>query len=404
MPLVVLKLWLAAVAVLSMTGAACFRHQLPKKDAAFLNDTTGKAVASGRKGSPATVQPPAPAGGAIQPPRSDLMAGSVPPLPGMPGSASRPQPETDPLSDVTLVSMTDDERKGILQRLRERREQRNQPPVLPPALEPKKDKEKDPPKPMPKPMPAEVVPDQPPAKPPAPAKASPLAEARKVVEAAAKSYADTTDFTAKLLKRDVVGGKQQPQEEVEYAFRKEPLSVHMKVVGENGFGREVVYVKGQNGGKMTVVTGKGDLFGGGIKRDIDPDSSLATSRARTRIYEAGFARPIGVLTKFLDQADAGKRPADTIKFLGLVERKDMPVALVGIELKLLPGDDPLMPKGGSRSYFFDADPKSQSAGLPVLITAVEAGKEVEYYAFTAFRRPANLTDADFSPDKLGKKK
>ena len=124
-----------------------------------------------------------------------------------------------------LVSMTDDERKGILQRLRERREQKNQPPTLPPALEPKKDKEKDPPKPMPAPVP----PDQPPVQPPAPAKpASPLAEARKVVDAAARVFADTPDYTCKLLKRDAVGGKLQPQEEAEYAFRKEPFSVHLR--------------------------------------------------------------------------------------------------------------------------------------------------------------------------------
>lgn len=403
MPLAVVKLWLATVALIALTGAGCFRDRLPKQDGALLNiDTTGKAVASGPRETP-EIQPPAPPGGAVQPPRSDLMAGSVPPMPGMPGSASRPQLEQELPADLTLASMTDDERKGILQRLRERREQRNQPPTLPPALEPKKDSPKDPPKPAPMP-PASEVPDKPPPKPAVPARpASPLAEARKVVEIAAKSYAETPDFIAHLSKRDVVGGKQQPQEEIEYAFRKEPLSVRMKVVGENGTGREVVYVKGQNGGKMTVVLGKGDPIPG-LKRDIDPDGSMAAGRARTKIYEAGFARPIGVLTKFLDQIDAGKRAPETVKFLGPVERKDIPVPLVGIEVTLLPGDDSLMPKGGTRSYFFDADPKSQSYGLPVFITATEGGKEVEFYSFTNFRRPANLTDADFDPAKLGKKR
>ncbi len=399
----VVRIWLAAAAVLAMTGAACVRDRVPKKDTAVVSDPPGRAFASGRKEPPVTLQPPAPPGGAVQPPRSDLMAGSVPPLPRMPGSASRPEPDADPLDDITLAS-ADDDRKGLLQRLRERRETRNLPPILPPALEPKKDEKKDPPKPPPMPTPAPVVPDQPPTvAPPAAKPATALAEARKVVTAAAKVYADTPDYTCKLVKRDAIGGKLQPQEEAEYAFRKEPFSVHFKVVGENGTGREALYVKGRNGGKMTVVTGKGDLLSG-RKMELDPDSPLVTSRSRTRITEAGLGRPIGVLTNLLDQADAGKRPAETIRFLGPVTRRDMPVPLVGIEVKLLPGDDPLFPKGGSRSYFFDADPKSAAHALPVLITALEGGKEVEYYAFTNFRRPANLTDADFAPERLGKKR
>ena len=401
-----------AVLLLLLVGTGCPRNLMPKKDAAFRDNPPGRAVVSGPKELPESVLlPPAPPGGAIQPPRSDRMAGTVPPLPGMPGSASRPQPEFDPLNDVTLAS-ADEERKGLLQRIRERRDKRNQPPVLPPALEPKKPEPNKPepkketndapPKPAPMPSPPSV-PDQPPTvKPPAPAAlpATGLADARKVVEAAAKVFADTPDYTCHLTKRDVVGGKPQPQEEAEYSFRKEPFSVHFKVTGENGRGREALYVKGKNGGKMTIITGKGDLIAG-RKMELDPDSPLVASRSRTRIYEAGLGRPIGVLAKFLDQADAGKRPADTIKFLGPVERKDMQVPLVGIEVKLLPGDDPLFPKGGSRSYFFDADPKSQSHGLPVLITATEGGREAEYYAFTKFRRPANLTDADFSPDRMG---
>jgi hypothetical protein len=414
MPLLVLKVWLAVLALVSLTGASCVRNQQPKKDGAFLDDPagpTGTVATSGPSRARVTgqqqdlVQPPAPPGGAIQPPRSELMAGAVPPLPGMPGSASRPQPESDVPPDITLASFDDDKKGPIRRLIQDIRDKRAQPPQLPPAVDPKK--EPEPKKEPPKPMPVPVVPDQTPVKPaqPAPAKpASPLAEARKMVETAAKSYAETTDFTARLTKRDVVGGKPQPQEEVEYAFRKEPLSIHMKVVGENGTGREVMYVKGRNDGKLTFVTGKGDLFGAGIKRDMDPDSPLVTGRSRTRIYEAGFARPIGVLTKMLDQADAGKRPADTIKFLGPVSRKDVPGSLVGIEVTFLTGEEPLMPKGGVRSYFFDMDPKSAAFGLPVLITATEAGKEVEYYAFTKLQRPAGLTDADFNPDKLGKKR
>ena len=93
----------------------------------------------------------------------------------------------------------------------------------------------------------------------------------------------------------------------------DPQSVHIRVVGEVGTGREVMWVKGQNDNKMTVVTGKGDniLLGAGKKLTMDPDDSLVTAKSRYRIYEAGMQRPIGALTKFADQAEAGKRPADS---------------------------------------------------------------------------------------------
>ena len=384
-------------------SSGCFRQNLKKDGGSiFPNDPpVGKAAARGPDVTQVT--PPAPPGGAIQPPRSDLMSGSIPPMPGMPGTASRPQTDFDS-SDFLLTSAAADadDRKGPLRRwLEDRREKKNQPIPLPPALETPK---KDPMKPMTMPTPAPVVPDQPPAAPtPVEKPANSLDAARKVVELAAKVYGPVPDYQVRVTKREVVAGKQQPVDEAELSFRKEPYSVHLKVVGENGTGREVLYVKGQNGGKMVILTGKGDIISG-LKKEIDPDSPLVSGRSRGKIYDSGVGRPIAALTKLLDQADAGKRPADTIKFLGPVDRKETKTSVVGIEVKLLPGDDPLLPKGGVRSYYFDADPKSAGYGLPALITTTEGGKEVEYYCFNDYRVPARLTDADFSPDRIGKKR
>ena len=79
--------------------------------------------------------------------------------------------------------------------------------------------------------------------------------------------------------------------------------------------------------------------------------------------------------------------------------------LTTIEIVFQPKDEPLLPKGGTRTYGFDADKKSPSFGLPVqIITLDDKGKEVEFYSFSAFKLPAKLTDANFSPDRLlGKK-
>ena len=234
-----------------------------------------------------------------------------------------------------------------------------------------------------------------------------VAAARKILEAAITKYAQIPDYECKMVRREVVNGKAQPTEELIYQYRKDPQSVYMKVTGEVGKGREVLYVKGQNSGKMTIVTGEGDnrLIGAGRKMDLDPDSSLVTGKSRHRIYEAGMERQLAALNKFVEGAEKGTRQPSTIKHYPNFERKEYSKPMDAIEVTLLPGDDPLLPKGGKRTYYFDNDAKSQAVGLPVMVITMEPGdKEVEYYSFRDFRMPAKLTNEDFSPDRIGKNK
>ena len=234
-----------------------------------------------------------------------------------------------------------------------------------------------------------------------------VADARKLLDAAIKTYAGVPDYEAKLVRREVVGGKAMPTEEMTYAHRKEPFSVYMQVTGEAGKGREMLYVKGQNAGKMVIVTGKGDntLLGTGKRMELDPDSILVTGKSRNRIYDAGMGKMLATIDKYVGQAETGKRPAETVKFLAAAENPEGKAPLTSIEIAFQPGDEALLPKGGSRTYGFDADKKSQAYGLPVLVvTTDEKGKEVEFYSFSGFRLPAKFTDADFSPDRLGGKK
>ncbi len=234
-----------------------------------------------------------------------------------------------------------------------------------------------------------------------------LAEVRKLLDAAAKTYAGVPDYEAKLVRREVVGGKAMPTEEMTCAHRKEPFSVYLQVTGEAGKGREMLYVKGQNAGKLIVVTGKGDnvLLGTGKRMELDPDSSLITGKSRNRVTEAGMGKMLATIEKYVAQAEAGKRPADTVKFIGATENPQGKAPLTTIELVFQAGDEPTLPKGGSRTYGFDADKKSPAYGLPVLIvTTDDKGKEVEFYSFSGFKLPAKFTDADFSPDRLSAKK
>src|SRR5207245_2324817 len=89
------------------------------------------------------------------------------------------------------------------------------------------------------PVSAPVPPGPPPAAAP-----SDLAAVRKLVHASAKRYADVPDFEARLVKQEVVKGKQLPKDEIAYRFRQKPMSVYMKVLSEAGQGREVMYVQG----------------------------------------------------------------------------------------------------------------------------------------------------------------
>ena len=404
------RLALAALTLGSLASAGCFRNL--KKAPAFLNDDkvvaptpplpTGNAVAA------------APSAGGVKPPKLELAPGSLPPLPGMPGTPSHLPPASvpdGPSAVQTSAELSDDEqRKGIRERLRERREEKKKEqeekekkerPVLPPAVEPKKgepDKKPtvDPQKGEPDKKlilePADKKPQQPTAP------AGDLKAIRGLADDAARRFAALPDFESKLTKRETVGGKKQPTEEMRFLFRHEPFSVRLTVTGEHGRGREVVFVKGQNNGKLIIVTGEGDnrLLGAGKKLELDPDNPLATSRTRGKIEDSGIGRPIRVLSKFVEEAEAGKRPADSVRSLGKVERKEFGSPVDGVEVTLKPADDPLLPKGGKRQYYFDADPKSPSYRLPVLVITTEPdGAEVEYYCFTDFKAPAKLTDADF---------
>lgn len=232
-------------------------------------------------------------------------------------------------------------------------------------------------------------------------------EVRKLLDAAIKTYAGVPDYEAKLIRREVVSGKSLPTEELNIAHRKEPFSFYMNVTGEAGKGREMLYVKGQNAGKIIIVTGKGDnvLLGTGKRMELDPESSLLSGKSRNRITEAGMGKMLATIEKYVGQAESGKRPTETVRHLGATDGLESKMPLTTVEVTLQTGDEPLLPKGGKRTYGFDADKKSSSYGLPVqIVTHDERGKEVEFYSFSGFKLPAKLVDADFSPDRLGGKK
>ena len=431
---------LALAVTVGCTRAQARRAPRPLAPASGLSaqeyDARGLAVAPSPPVPSAPQPPPAPG---VAPPRPDALTGIVPPLPG-PGSADRDAP-IFPTSGAEYPVAAGPIRERIQKRREERKERRED---RDREEDERKEKErqeqdkgtpKEPEKSEPTPPPAvpdrpasppPAVPDlPPPAAPSSPAFPQPLPtvptspptvsvplgapavvsgqpepagpSAKQLVEAAAKRWSEITDFEARLVKREVVNGKPLPTDEIEYRYRRQPHSVYMRVLSEAGQGREVMYVHGKFGNQMHVVTGKGDnvLVGAGYKTEVDPDSRTAASKSRHRIYDAGMGRTVAGLAKNID----------SVKALGAVPRKEYPHPLEGVEQTIRPGADPLLPKGGRRQVYFDPKPESPSYMLPVLVTTHEPdGREVEYYCFDRMRVPAGLTDADWNPDRLGKRR
>jgi hypothetical protein len=183
-----------------------------------------------------------------------------------------------------------------------------------------------------------------------------------------------------------------------FKFRKEPWSVYFKWLGKEGTGREVVYVKGQHGGKIHSLLAAGDIpfMPAGKRMALDPDSVLVKSASRMPITEAGLGASIDRLNKVANALAAGDRRLGVLTAVGPVKRPEYAEPLDGLEHTIPPGQEPNLPRGGKRFYGFHPD-----SHLPVvLVTHDDKGKEVEYCCYDRLQFPVRLDEDDFNPDKL----
>ena len=226
---------------------------------------------------------------------------------------------------------------------------------------------------------------------------------KKTYLLARQKWDTTSDYEAKLVRKEIINNREHPAEEMQFKFRKEPYSVYTKNTGAVGRGREIIYVHSP-GAKVHILTGEGDnrLVGAGFYTQMAPDDRMMTSKSRHKITEGAVGRTVDLLGKAIAAAESGKY--NGLKALGKVTRREYADPVEGVEATIPPGQDSELPKGGKREVYFDANTKSPSYGLPVLIRLLEGDRELEYYCFTQFKVPAHLTDADFDPAKLQKKR
>lgn len=225
---------------------------------------------------------------------------------------------------------------------------------------------------------------------------------RQTYTRAVERFGQMDGFESRLTRRETVGTRAMPEEVLQYRFRKAPYSIHIKWVGKEAQGRELVYVQGRYENKVQILTGREpELFRpSGIKVSRSPTDKDVTSKSRFDIRNGGMAMSIEWFGRVLAQMEKDPTQAQRMRYVGPKPRRERESGLVAVEETIPPGWEPLLPKGGRRMTHFDADPASPSNGLPILIVTLDdSGREVEYYWFDSLK-PARFTDADFDVDRL----
>jgi hypothetical protein len=231
-----------------------------------------------------------------------------------------------------------------------------------------------------------------------------LAALKRLHERAAANYGRMEAYEARLTRRESINGKANPQEVIRFQFRRQPYSVHLKWIGGEGVGREVIYVQRRPDSKMFVLPTKADSFPlPPMRMSFAPDDSMVRSKTRHDIREAGLGAAIKHLGNLLALVEKNPGQRSRLKFLGPVQRPEFAGKLEGVEETIPPRAETLLPKGGKRLTFYDPG-EGASGGLPVLvITQDDHGREVEYYCFDRFLYPVRLDDSDFDPERAWKK-
>jgi hypothetical protein len=85
-------------------------------------------------------------------------------------------------------------------------------------------------------------------------------------------------YSTKFIKRERIGGKLEPLEKLEVHCREQPFSVYMNWLEGAKLAQKVLYVEGENNGKL-LARGKGLLAGLGVfAKDVDSAEAKKTGR------------------------------------------------------------------------------------------------------------------------------
>jgi hypothetical protein len=219
---------------------------------------------------------------------------------------------------------------------------------------------------------------------------------------ATESYASIDSYIVRLRRRERVGGKDLPEEEMLLKFRKQPFSVYFKWLAGAGKGREVVYVQGKHGNKLHTLVAPGDIpfVSGGQKIALPVDSPLVRARSRHPITAAGIGTAIEQFGNLVENMKAKDYRFGSLKYLGLIRRAEFEAPVEAVLQIIAPKVEPDLPQGGRRFWYFDTRLR-----FPVLlITFDDQNHEVEYYCYDPWLFPGRVSDDWFNPDVLWRDK
>lgn len=222
----------------------------------------------------------------------------------------------------------------------------------------------------------------------------PLVPVLKIAEAGLKNIdTNVVDYSATLIKRERVKGRLTSNQYLYVKVRHKPFSVYTVFLGPEEFkGREVIYVKGQNGGKLLAHEGRGWKARIGMVA-LKPDSPLAMEGQRypitmmgmrtltQRLMEVGQEdlRFDEVEVKMHEGVKINGRPCSCIEAIHPVARKHFRYHLARVFI-----DDELQMPIRFEAFLWPL----KKDGKPVL---------VEQYTYVNIKLNNGFTDRDFDP-------
>lgn len=223
---------------------------------------------------------------------------------------------------------------------------------------------------------------------------------RRLADEALKAERSLDNYCVRLRRRVRTGDNAGATELMMLKQRRVPFSLHLKWLGDQAQGREILFVKGRFEDKVQILTGRGDLLGTHLRLAFSPDSAIVRAKLTYDIHETGFAAAVKHFTIAIAAMERKAADAGTVQYRGRQMRPELPSELESAVHQLPAGVDPLFPRGGARFYYFDI-----KTGLPVIVQSFdEAKREVEYYCFDRLQNPIGLDDSDFDPAHLWPKR
>jgi len=217
----------------------------------------------------------------------------------------------------------------------------------------------------------------------------PLDPVIRIVNRSLRKIEQISAYEATFTKRELVGNQMIAQQ-MRMKFRRKPFSVYFYFYGDDE-GREVIYVKGKNNGKILAhETGLAGLVG---TLNLDPGDSMAMSENRHPITEAGIEAMVAntlrdlkeatkydeSVVKYYKDAELGKEKlmCNVIEVSHPQPRRQFPLKMLRLWIDKKTG----------------ITVRLQQFGFP----AQKGGKPpvVEDYIFTDLKTDVKLTDLDF---------